>query len=661
MLRKCKWLVGLMIITLLLPLSALADELSGSLEIGGSSVGVNDDGSKVNEYVNGRLDDGKTVTGNISLEAANEAAAFEMDLESEGANDQTGSMEIDLGRIIRIDGSYSALEHQLDHDQINYLDAAIDRGFNDPATPAQLPGVPSPNAVPAFILVDPNASTDTLALGGVPVYWGAGDKVPLPGVAGIDGDEYIIQTGGATLSGEDLTPNKAFSIVRKEYETDLEIALPFLPGVTFDAGYRHETREGIDQAISMSKCAGCHVTGVSKEIDEETRDLKAGLTGKFGPLTLRYELNEREFINKATAATNVYDPVIKPGQAFDNAAFDNRMSYDYGDGALPYDVTPESEKQTHLLKARLDLPKETTIVGSYITSEVESDKTDEPGIFDLKTDKLTTTYDAYGLKVAAKLGKKIKLSGKVRASETEGDKYDVTFTTLTAPTSPAAGITFDATNDGQFTSSYESAASREALEADLDLVWRLSRKNTLRLGYEYEMTDREDEIDETTSHTVKASINSRAIKKIAIRAGYEFQSIDNPYHNPTAALVPVTDNRAQPYGGLTQDSFIVAGNNDLYGTSFYDARIADLSNQPDTVHEMKFNATWSVSPRFAATLNYRLRMEENDLNHSKWEQLTSVPTLSAWYGATDKLSLTAAYNLFDQRSETAFCQGFYDG
>ena len=337
------------------------------------------------------------------------------------------------------------------------------------------------------------------------------------------------------------------------------------------------------------------------------------------------------------------------------------MSYDYGDGALPYDVTPESEKQTHLLKARLDLPKETTIVGSYITSEVESDKTDEPGIFDLKTDKLTTTYDAYGLKVAAKLGKKIKLSGKVRASETEGDKYDVTFTTLTAPTSPAAGITFDATNDGQFTSSYESAASREALEADLDLVWRLSRKNTLRLGYEYEMTDREDEIDETTSHTVKASINSRAIKKIAIRAGYEFQSIDNPYHNPTAALVPVTDNRAQPYGGLTQDSFIVAGNNDLYGTSFYDARIADLSNQPDTVHEMKFNATWSVSPRFAATLNYRLRMEENDLNHSKWEQLTSVPTLSAWYGATDKLSLTAAYNLFDQRSETAFCQGFYDG
>ena len=36
------------------------------------------------------------------------------------------------------------------------------------------------------------------------------------------------------------------------------ITLPFLPGVTFDMGYRHETREGTEQAgaVHNSRCHG---------------------------------------------------------------------------------------------------------------------------------------------------------------------------------------------------------------------------------------------------------------------------------------------------------------------------------------------------------------------------------------------------------------------
>lgn len=659
MLHKYKWLVGLVVLTLLLPMPALADELSGSMEIGVSSVGISDDGSKVNEYVKGSVDDGETVTGKLSIEAINENTAVEIDVMSDGANDLKADINLDFGRIIRIDAKYNVLEHQLDHDKINYLDAAIQRGFNG-AAPTLLPGVPTATAVPSFVLVDPNG---LISGSGLTEYYGANNSAALAALATDPATQYVIQTGGATLSGEDLEPEKAFSIVREEYETGMEIALPFLPGVIFDIGYRHETREGIDQAISSSKCAGCHITGSSKEIDEETRDIKAGLTGKFGPLTLRYELTEREFINNANPATNVYDPVIKPAQPFDNATFDNRMSYDYADGELPFDVTPESEKQTQLLKARLDLANNTTLIGSYVTSEVESSKIGEPGIFAVNKGKLTTTFDAYGLRATSRLTKNIKISAKLRASETEGDNYDVTFTAITAPGAPAAGITFDGTNTtGEYTSTFESEATRDELEATLDLVWRLSRKSTLRLGYGYDVVDRANtHIGETTAHTFKAKINSRALKNLAIRAGYEYQDIDNPYHNPNAALVPVTDTRLQQIGATGVFGNIVAGDSDLYGTSFYDARTADLSNQPDTVHEAKLNATWSPTARFAATLNYRLRIEENDLGVSTWEQVTSVPTLSAWYGASDNLSLTAAYNFFDQRSETAFCQGFYDG
>ena len=668
MLRKCKWLVGLMTVALMLPMPVLADELSGSFDIGVSSVDITDDGSKVNEYVKGNSDDGLSMTNNLELEVSSKTNSVELSATSGGVDDHSADLEVDLGRIIRFDASYNSLEHQLDHDQINYLDAAIQRKYNSKTTAAQLPGVPTSTGVPSFVLVDPDGSTDTLGTTGA-VYWGAASSVVLANYANANGngDEYVIQTGGATLAGEDLTPEKAFSIVRKELETGMEVALPFAPGVTFDVGFRHETREGTEQAISMSKCAGCHVTGSSKEVDEETRDLKAGLTGKFGLLTLRYELTDREFINNATASTNVYDPVIKPALEFDNATFDNRMSYDYGDGPLPYDVTPESEKQTHMFKARVDMPQDTTLVGSYLSSEVESNKTDEPGIFSVNTDKLTTKFDAYGLKATTRLTDKIRINAKFRASESEGDNYDVTFYPITAPTSPAAGITFSAPKTTEYTSSMESEATRDEIESALDMVWRLSPKTTMRLGYGYDVVDREnEELGETTTNTFKAKINSRAVKNLAIRFGYEFQDIDDPYHNPEAANVPVTDSRLQNVMTPTKvdtgiDGYIVAGNSDLYGTSYYDARTDDLSNQPETVHEAKFNATWSPAARFAATLNFRMRMEENALVSSTWEQTTIVPTLSGWYGVSDNLSLTAAYNYFDQRSETAFCQGFYDG
>ena len=663
MLRKCKWLVGLMTVALMLPMPVLADETSGSLDVGVSSVGITDDGSKVNEYVKANKDDGLSMSNNVELESYSETNSVELEATSGGVDDQSAELQVDLGRIVRLDVDYSSLEHQLDHDQINYLDAAIDRGFNSSTTAAQLPGVPQATGVPAFILVDPDGSTDTLGTTGA-AYWGAGASSVLAAFANGsgNGDEYVIQTGGATLAGEDLEPEKAFSIERKELETGMEVALPFAPGVTLDVGYRYETREGIEQAISMSKCSGCHVTGSSKEVDEQTRDIKAGLTGKFGLLTLRYELTDREFTNNADSATNVYDPVIKPAQTFDNATFDNRMSYDYNDGELPFDVTPESEKQTHLVKARLDLPKGTSVIGSYINSEVESSKTAEPGIFDVNTDKLTTTLDAYGLKATTRLTDDIRINAKVRATEVEGDNYDVTFYPLTAPGSPAAGITFTTPATTEYTSAMEAEATRDELEGDLDMIWRLSPKTTMRLGYGYDVVDREnEELGETTTNTFTAKMNTRAVKDLAIRFGYEFQDIDNPYHNPEAANVPVTDTRLQQIGTTGVYGYIVAGNSDLYGTSYYDARTDDLSNQPEMVHEAKFNATWSPSARFAATLNFRMRMEENDLESSTWEQTTMVPTLSGWYGASENLSLTAAYNYFDQRSETAFCQGFYDG
>lgn len=664
MLRKCKWLVGLTILTLLLPIPALADELSGQLEVGASSVGVNDDGSKVNEYVKGRVDDGETVTGKVAIEAHNENAAIEIDAMGRGANDATAEARFDLGRIIRIKGEYSVLEHQLDHDRLDYLDAAVKRGGMNKATgdPVDLSttgvGTVSPNLVPAFVLVDPNNSTGT-------TYWGsdngsfAGQALPdgrtPAAVPGLDGDEVIVQTGGASLYGEDLTPSAAFSIVRENVEAEMDIALPFLPGVTLNTGFHQETRKGTEQAIGNSKCSSCHITGEGQTVDEITTDYKAGLTGRFGPLTVEYELTEREFDDKTNDPTMRYDRVMKPGQPFNNQLFTNRMTYDYYDGELAYDQSPDSEKTTHSVKARADLANATTIVGSYVSSETESRKTDEPGVFTLAEDKLKASYDGYGFKAVSRLSRALRVSAYAKVAETDVDDATITYEVI----NPAGGAGLPAVPATVTDLRTETTGTRDSLNAGLDVVWRLARRSTLRLGYEYDVQDREWDDMETTTHTVKAKYNTRFGRDLKMRVGYQYDSIDEPFHNPHSTLVPVSDNVPQTKFGI--DGYIVGGGSLLYGTSFYDARTADLSNRPEDAHELKFSSTWAPSAKFATTLSVRYAMEENDMVASTWKQDTLVPTLSAWYAASENLNLTAAYNYFDQRTETAFCQGFYDG
>ncbi len=649
----CKWFLMLTLVALLTPIPLFADErnLSGTLELGGTAVDFADNSSRVDEYSSPRKDDGGAIYGTIDLNYnPDNGVVAEVQGDLQGEQDQKIEALIDFKRIFKGTVTYNVLEHRLDHDRLDFMDAAVVRGGMNKTThlPVDISatGV-TPNKVPAFVLVD--GATNTVLYGS--------DTGNFSSVA--DADDYIVQTGGASVYAEDLVPDQEFSITRKEFKADTELTLPALPNLTFDLGYRHEKREGTDQSIGMSKCASCHITGESKEIDETTEDFAAGVTGRFGILTLGYEFQDRKFFT-GPADTRLYDTNMKPGQPFDNKIFDDRITYDYSDGALPADTVPESEKQSHLVKARVDLNNQTTLLGSYVTSEVESNKTDEPGIYTLNRMTITTNYDGYGLKATTRIGKKLKLSARIKAEKIETDDVSVTFQTLNAPTSPHAGVTYDSTNTGTFTSDMVSINSRDTLTTRLNAVYRLAPKTTLRLKYEYENEDREDlHFGETTTNTYKVSINTRLNHNLSLRGSYQFSDIDNPLHNPDAALVLVDSNNIQTKFGV--DGYIVGGNSSLYGTSFYDERIATLSNQPEQVNEAKLTSTWAPLGNFAAIISVRYKEEENDLSQSTWQQESFNGSLSMWYAATEDLSLTMAYNYFDQRSKTAFCQGFYDG
>jgi hypothetical protein len=647
--RYRRWLTGIAALALLAPLSGRADSaspLSATIETGGAGVGYSEDIKKVDEYSTYRTDNGVTLYGKGTLEMLKDGIALDGKFNFMGPRDQFHTLDLDVKRIFRSEFSYSVLNHWLDHDQLNYLDAAVPPGSSYTGSAAN-PLPLTPNSVPAF-WYNPQPGTTT------PAYGGGSSTAPVGYTAQ--------QIGRAAVYGEDLTPDATFGIKRTELVSKSDLIIPQLPNMIFHFNYRNEKRSGDQQSIGMSKCTSCHVTGQSKNINEKTEDITAGVTGKFGLLTMDYSFMNREFRENAAAPERYYDPALSPGSTvpanYDTAAmaFDNRMLFDFRSGLLRYDETPDSSKNSHIAKAKVDLPWDTSVMASYVNSSVDSKKTgDSSFTFNGdNTTKLKTDYSAYGGKVTTKFGKDLSVTLRGRAEKLTNDDVSLQFDTM-----PLVPITSYGTAPNQFTPTTaslnptrHSIIERDTFTGGIDAAYRLPLKTTLRLGYEYQYIDRnEHEFDTTTTNTFKVAVNSRPTKTLTARAGVTYKSIDDPYQNPDAALTPQMNNVL----GST------VGNGPTYGVSLYDERTVALTNQPDEVIDANFATTWTPSSRYSITAMYHVKSEQNDLSVSNWKQDTHSPGISIWYAPAQKVSMTLSYNYLNQQSETAFCQGWYDG
>jgi hypothetical protein len=689
---------------LLAPLSALAQDgkpYAATLETGAAGINVKDDITRVNEYTRFRGSNGVNPYGKVELEYNKNGVVFEGSSQYYDAVDQDHSASLDVKRVFKTDFSYSVLQHWLDHDRMKYLDAAI------PATPLT-PGTPNPlglatfapgsGVLPAGItLFGPNgaiqvinqnqifvsnANTNTLSPNFVPAFLvtdksGATFVTNVAPQAGFSNPNFAFQQiGRAAVFGEDLVPNEVFKVKRSELVSKSDLTLPMLPNFTFHFKFRNEDRNGLKQSIGMSKCTSCHLTGQSKEIDENTRDLTAGVTGKFGLLTLDYSFMNRQFREDGRPPTRIYDPALSPGAAFPAntpgttissyftapQGFDNRLLYDFRNGPLRYDETPDSDKFSNVAKAKLDLPGNTTVMASYVQSRVDSIKTGEAGLFsfnELNKIRLKTDYDAYGGKISTVLGKRLTLSVHGRTERIRDDDVTLKFDTLPLNTiaTQTTFVPVGAPNAFQPTAASlnptrVSTLTRDTANAGIDAVYRLAMRTTLRLGYDYKLEDRHlEELGKTTTHTVKAALNTRPTKSLSGRVTASYKNIDNPYKNHDAALTPKTDN--------TFGTTVASGA--TYGTALYDRRTADLTNQPDHVIDGTISTTWSPTATTAVTAMYHVKREENDLSKSSWHQDTHGPGFTVWYAPNNKMNMTLSYNYLNQSSGTAFCQGWYDG
>lgn len=634
------WLLALLtVLTLVAATTAMAEEgaghVTGSWELGMSGINTDDNAARVNEYGSVRQEDGVSLAPQLDLEFEKGGFILELESETMGPRDQMHEISIDAGRVFKFESELSVLEHIKDHETLSQMGATA----RDDAGGSQ-----------------PNVTTDKIFADVIRANYDSDNPYDIATIGGssptIGNDRF---TGLTALEAADLLEadynqevNNNYIVTRREWKSEAELTIPSLPNVTFNAGVRIETREGMEQSTSLAKCAGCHISAVGKDIDERTEDFTVGLTGKFGLLTVNYEYLTRNFNEDADAASRFY---LKAGK---DHLIDQGQEDEFG-------RTPDSEKESHLLKARLDLANNTSITGSYVRADIESSKDDtQDGYALLEGNELQTEYESFALKLATKFGKNISLSLRGRLYEIEADNNVIYIADRDGQTLP-----FDSEQD------FVSAEEREVTEFGTDVVVRLAKATTLRLGYEYEEIEREEdeELGETETHTFKAAVKTRLSNALSGRISYQYQDIDDSFHGAHVGIAQVTGTAdgfnsglmffdTDDYNGVNAGT-VGAPLKTWYWDAVYPNRELTSTNQADEVHEAKFSSTWSPSANMAATVFMRFRYEEND--DVEYEQTTFVPGASFWYAPSEKLNLTMSYTFNNQDTENRVCVGWYHG
>ena len=618
--RCHKWLLAVLSVLTLMTITtaAVAEDkaFSGQVEIGVSGMDTKDNPARVNEYAKGRPEDGLSFAPKVSLESKfGENSELDLDADINGPRDQKYNLDLDLNRIFRLGVDYQVLEHWKDHETLDQM-GATGRGDT---------GGGQPSVMTDKIFAELSEAGLSTTVGGGNVNYNA-----------------------ATAYQQEL--DNSYIVTRRELKSEADLTLPNFPNVTFHTSMRVETRKGLEQAIGVTKCDTCHVSATGKKIDESTEDYTFGATGKFGQLTVDYEYLKRTFSEDGATPVRYYEDAGNP------TAFN--LLYEAGD--YPFARTPDSDKDSHKLKVRVDLPQNTTITGSYVKSDVESSKSATQDEYQLlQGNDLKTEYESFGGKIATKIGDfRLSLHGNRYTIDAEGN-------TIYYPAREGASAT--AAWPGDATDEYLSAEGREVNEIGFDVVYRLARGITLRFGYVYQEVERDaEELGETETNAFKVALKSRINKEFSGNISYAYHDIDDPMAGAHIGIA-----QGDLAGGATADGFgpglwyyNTADFNPpsaktWYWTDVYPNRQLSSTNQPDEVHEGKMSATWSPSANMAATMFARVRYEENDDVHYK--QQTYVPGASVYYAPNGKLNVTMAYTFNKQETENQMCVGWYHG
>ncbi len=434
----------------------------------------------------------------------------------------------------------------------------------------------------------------------------------------------------------DTDPGANYQLDYGDLNARLDLSIPQAPGLKLFVSHRQQTREGYHQSITTNHCANCHTTSYTRKMDQQTRDLAAGLRFSAGAVSFDYSLLNRTFDEDAAGLTHVYDRAVHPVSLLE--VFYNRVQYDQRDGALPAGTTPGGDKTTHTVNARVGLPGDASLTGLFVRSS--SSNTD----LDLKT-----TYTGGSGRFVVPITRQLTFKGSLRTYDIESDSVFVTVADTVSPAGTTAGLTYEQAYPtvGELSFLRESSLSRSPTDFSLELAYQPAKRTTLRVAYDWESLTRDHfDVDKTTTQTLRAAGRGRVGKTFDWRFRFDQDWITDPFTYEHAAI-PQT---LQPYASPGLVPFT-----GLQYFTMYRSRQANLTAFPTSSTFVDGAATWSPKPRVSVTGHYRYRTASNDdLNFSTWDNAAHTPGLEVWVAPGDRWSVMAGYTYQRQRLETMF-------
>jgi hypothetical protein len=456
--------------------------------------------------------------------------------------------------------------------------------------------------------------------------------------------------GAILVRHDDTNAIDLYAIMRGEVEVNSKFLIPQLPGVQFRFGYRDERRNGHAQARTISKCSNCHITAVSRGMDQVTQDFTAGASVKIKRVSVEYSYLNRNFRERAATPTLTYDDPVHPSSLA--RIFDNRIQFSLSSGPQPFNQIPDVRRESHSVRARVALLGDAALNLSFIKSLAENEDTG-----------LGSDSKAWSARLSVPVTRRLFLTARFRQLQVQSDSVFISVVEPAAVAGPQLGLTYAQAYPSFGVADFlrNSAESRRPTTAEFEAAFQLAKRSTLKFGYTWEQVRRDHaaEFDmpyETRRDSFVFSFNSRSNnRKWMLRSRYSFDLVEDPFALLNAAYSPVL----QPFPSPGSPP------SPLLGTQYYTlyrARQANLSNQPTQTHWGEQSVTWTPSSRVSLSAHLRVKRLFNDqLNFSNWNQSIVTPGGEIWFAPHPRFSMMAGYYYLRERGDTWFVLPVFDG
>jgi hypothetical protein len=469
---------------------------------------------------------------------------------------------------------------------------------------------------------------------------------------------------GATLYHTDFNEFDDYGITRSEWKSEAKLNVPTIPGLSFTFNHRFEERKGMDQARTMSKCASCHVVGMSKAIDETTNELNPSVNLRIGPMTLNYDFLYRSFNSGSDVPENLYMEVQNPGTPAGSLdGFDSRVQFDNTDGSLPFSRTPESEKWSHKIKMKADLP-DNTVNLNYVRSRATNNDSDDgaSALYGNYENELAVDYWALNGGWHWKINRTMGFTLKGKYHDMDADEVNVDVVeSISDGGAAGVGQTWADFLGTDFDFTRYSAYDEEEYSLDAKFAWKVLKDLKLKLGYEVEYLDRENAeyhhvVNDTTTQEFSIGGHWRPMMGLKVSADYAFTFVDDPYEFHDSMCPSWEEAQALGFAPGTYSAY------SDYSRYVYGVRTSDRSNQPETVHDMRFKTHWMATGKINTNLHLHYKIaDSDDLGGSDWQQDMFNGGVNVMYTPMAKLGINMGYNYFYDKYEAMFCSAFYHG